>query len=379
MARRREDLTYVNIGGIWKVRGRDPDGIRTNSYTTHQTKISKAKTWAEKRYKEGKLFKFQVGNTMKEFIDEQNFFDYPNCLYIKTRIGRNGSYSRSNADLHRGNLKKYILPWFGDKPLNEITVKDIEDWLIFLHDQGLANTTINHKLETLRIILKEALRLGKTSNDCISRVEQYKRERKERKILTIEEVKSLFNIDTWESLWTSFIVFIANALAAFTGMRLGEVIGLQVENFHSGHVIVKHSYERKYGLKDTKTHDIRKIPVPKRVAEYITEIIEGRTTGYVFSNNGGITPLYHKTITRGLYKALERIGIKKGERVKRIINFHGHRHFFNTLLRNKIPDFLLTKLTGHKTKEMIEHYTHSTAEQFESIRISQDEIFGGIL
>jgi integrase len=42
----------------------------------------------------------------------------------------------------------------------------------------------------------------------------------------------------------------------------------------------------------------------------------------------------------------------------RKITFHSWRHFLNSIGRGKVPDEKLRLMTGHRTKEMTDHYTH---------------------
>ena len=61
--------------------------------------------------------------------------------------------------------------------------------------------------------------------------------------------------------------------------------------------------------------------------------------------------------------------------MKRNLTFHAWRHFFNTLLRmNNIADSKVQKVTGHKTKKMMELYTHFDTKQFTEVRDVQTNL-----
>jgi integrase len=82
-------------------------------------------------------------------------------------------------------------------------------------------------------------------------------------------------------------------------------------------------------------------------------------------------------ILDGLYGALERIGITAEQREERRITFHSHRHFLNTLLRTaRVPDPLVQRVTGHRTQEMTEHYSHFALEDFGDVVKAQERVFG---
>jgi integrase len=80
-------------------------------------------------------------------------------------------------------------------------------------------------------------------------------------------------------------------------------------------------------------------------------------------------------ILKALYGAFKKIGISLEERKERNITFHSWRHFYNSLMRGKIHDSKLRRLTGHKTLEMTEHYTHFNIDAYRDVLRIQNEYF----
>jgi len=80
-------------------------------------------------------------------------------------------------------------------------------------------------------------------------------------------------------------------------------------------------------------------------------------------------------VTGALYKALEKIGIGEEERQKRNITFHSWRHFFNSTMRSRVPDSKLKLLTGHRSQEMTERYTHFNVKDYQDVKMIQEQIF----
>ena len=73
--------------------------------------------------------------------------------------------------------------------------------------------------------------------------------------------------------------------------------------------------------------------------------------------------------------ALKQIKIKPAEREKRNITFHSWRHFLNTALRAaKASDPLVQRVTGHRTAQMKEHYTHFALEDFKRVMSVQERL-----
>ena len=91
---------------------------------------------------------------------------------------------------------------------------------------------------------------------------------------------------------------------------------------------------------------------------------------FVFHNTipGGHTPLDNNTIIRGLHSALDSIGV---DWKARNICFHSWRHQFNSFARFRLPDFLVRALTGHRSEQMTDHYTHISLPDLQAVKSVQ--------
>ena len=176
-------------------------------------------------------------------------------------------------------------------------------------------------------MLSEAERLGYIPLNPAKQIEPIKSTVKERKLITADEVKTLFYGENRDNIWNGQLAYTANLLALTSGMRLGEIQGLQVADVYDNYVHVRQSLERGgYGLKDTKTHEERRIPLPKDTLSALQALISENTEGFVFSRNGGKSPVAPTTITTPLYKALKAIGITEEERKSKNLTFHMWRY-----------------------------------------------------
>jgi integrase len=84
----------------------------------------------------------------------------------------------------------------------------------------------NNVLTVLNIILAEAVKRKIIKSNPAAGIQKLKVERREKKLVTPAEIRRLFPPD-WEGVWESELVCKANKLAAYTGMRIGEVLGLR--------------------------------------------------------------------------------------------------------------------------------------------------------
>jgi integrase len=158
----------------------------------------------------------------------------------------------------RSYLERHILPYFGNIRIQRITADQVEDWLLKLRDKPsnktgppLSPTTVNHCLTCLKIMLKEAIRRGYLMRSPAAGIKQLAEKPKEKSILTVEEMRDLFRDENIDQVCSGDLFhYTLNLLTASTGMRIGEIQGLQVQHVHIGYVGIHHTWSRKYGLKE---------------------------------------------------------------------------------------------------------------------------------
>jgi len=118
--------------------------------------------------------------------------------------------------------------------------------------------------------------------------------RPERTILTPREVAGLF---TTSELWGDFRHYAINVLAATTGMRMGELRALLVENVKSDHVEIRRSWEQGYGPRAPKADSMRDIPMSPIVSAILARLIEEiRPTTLLFYGRAGKDTPMSKTV-----------------------------------------------------------------------------------
>jgi integrase len=331
---------------VWYYTAYDETGQR-RQFSTGCIRKSDARRLCFELFRRERLLK----NKYPLFRDyTADWFDYDRCLYIKSRLLRSFTYSRSFADGQRSTLTRVIWPYFGGYPLDKINVTLIEKWLTGLKDDGYANVSINHLLSTLKVILNEALRRGDIPVNPALSVRPLAENSKEKGIFSQDEVRKLFDEGKLAEVWDgNELYYTLNLLASQSGMRLGEIQALSKENIYPDHIDVNHSWDRVYGLKGTKTNKSRQIPISQDLYERLMKLAVTQTEGgLVFSLCGGRAPVEHKHIYKWFKRALERIGISEKKRKERNLSFHSWRHYVNSQLRAKgIPDSIVQSITGH--------------------------------
>jgi len=107
----------------------------------------------------------------------------------------------------------------------------------------------------------------------------------------------------------------------------------------------------------------------------LDDLLAKNRNGYVFSADGGKTPIKTGLLNSGFNRALKKIGISYEEKLKRNLSFHSWRHFLNTLLlTSNVGLSKVQKVTGHKSLKMTDHYTHFDTTQFTEVMDVQNNL-----
>ena len=358
---------------VWYYQTYDNKNRRTTARSTGQTSKGAARVYCNKLFKEGTLVPNRDNNiTFQKY--SVNWWVWDKCEYLKFRRSRR-ELSRNYADSGMTNLKLHILPYFGKMRLETIESYDVEKWLLVFATKGIANQTANLNLTILKVMMGDAVRRGLLTTNPAEKVTPLKNNSKVRDILSTTEVEKIFDYESIEKNWTRRIYYLANLLAACTGLRVSEVLAVRNEVLFDGYILVSKQYHYKYGLSATKTHDSRQVPIPSELQTELDKLRVLNKGQYLFSNKGGEKPVSAHSLNNALRYAMTEIGISKKDQLKRNLSFHCWRHFFNTTMRtNNISDSKLQKLTGHKSQGMTDHYTHFKADDFQDVKNIQAKI-----
>lgn len=334
------------------VRFRLDDGSWSVAKASGQQTKSAAEAWAIDYLSRGQIVT-KENITFKEFA--KNYFAWKGP-YIQSLLLRGRQIGQRHAENQQAYLNNYLIKEFGTLKLKLIDADLLQEYAIELRARGLSASTVNHILTTLKIVLQGAYR--KKIIQAVPEIDAVSGSKAERGILNPEEVKKFFAME-----WKDQRYYLINLLAATTGMRLGEILGLQRKAVHDSYIEVKTSWERGKGLKCTKTGKPRLVPLTVKAKEVLTSVLE--MTPYkepddlVFHGRSRHAPLDHKMVQKRFNEALIAIGIDEESRCKRGLTFHSWRHFFNSLLINgHVPVIKVQTLTGHSTNAMTENYFH---------------------
>ena len=377
LVKRRDRLT--NGKATYYCRFRDDSGALLPWRSTGETAKARAENWALAQFRDSTITT-RTNITFGTYADPWWIWD--RCDYIRGKLARGKRISRSYADNQRGNLERYILPVFKDSLLAKITPQMVETWVMALADRHhLAAVSVNHILATAKVMFGEAFRLGIIPGDPAAKVAPLQEKSKEREVLTLAEIRKLFREDRIPSIWNGDErLYTASLLGVSCGLRMAEIQALQIRSIGDGFLMIDHAWERSYGLKEPKYGSRRQVPLPARTERHVKRISLAspyqEPDDLLFYGADRDTPIDHKHIGEALTRALSVVGIAEAERRQRGLTFHGLRHTFNSIMRGRVPDHVLRSMTGHRTQQMVEHYSHVGTDDLAGVLKAQREVFG---
>jgi len=351
----------------------DEQGMRRGPWTTGQTTKTAGRNYCCRLIREGKLLKDRGSMpTFEEYA--KGWWEWETCPYMKDRSKRK-NLTQAYAKRGKMVLDNQLIPYFGKMRLDAITPDVIEGWFDYMVGKKYKNTYTNGTLAILKVMLNWAVRKKILVSNPTLDIEPLKNDRKSLVIISHDEFRALFAKDR-KGVWgDDRIAYTANLLAALTGMRSSEVLGLRGEYLFDTHIHVCKQFD-KFGYRDTKTKDARNIPLIPQVTAELRKLKALNGNGYLFSSDGGGTPVSGRCFYDGLLAALSKIGMSDDDIKNRGLCFHAWRHFCNTELQKAgLSIQKVQAVTGHKSDRMTEWYSHFNTLEFTEVTTAQEQLF----
>ena len=316
-------------------------------YTDWQGKRRKStkRGFANKREAEEWLRNFLI--TQKADFD-MKFADFWKmyCADMETRLRE-----------HTMRTKKYIvelkiLPYFGNKRVNDITAADIRQWQNELIKMGYSPTylkTINNQLSAM---FNYAVRYyDLKSNPCAKAGSMGKSKAEEMDFWTGEEFRRFI-----DSVMNKRLSYMAFMTLYWTGMRLGELLALTPKDvdLEKRTISITKSYQR-LGRKDVITSP--KTPKSKRVIT-IPEFLAADIKDYMDSlydlrEDDRLFPITKYYLEHEMQRGIKESGVKR-------IRLHDLRHSHASLLIELgfSPLEIANRLGHEKVETTLNTYAH---------------------
>jgi integrase len=287
------------------------------------------------------------------------------------------NHKPSTRESYQQALDLHILPYFGDMPLNEITRKNVKDFIVEKQLQvitvgkgenqkkkRLSSSTVRNLKAYISAILAEAVDDELIPYNPAAGTGKHikaKGDKKKGASFTWAE-KDLFE-KAIQKHYPRYYPFFLTALR--TGMRLGELIALQPGDldFNGGFIEVRRSYSRGR-LTTPKSGKTRRVDMSNGLAETLKQhLIDrkkealqkgwGEPPTLLFYNEAGNLIDINGIRKRVFYKCLEKAGLRQ-------IRIHDLRHTYASLRISKGDNILdVSKQLGHHSiKITLDIYGH---------------------
>jgi len=250
-----------------------------------------------------------------------------------------------NNELYK--FYKYILT--ENLKFNDIKRKDIMQYTIFLNGQKLSINSINHNISVLKNFYKFIVINDNNKTDPTEYIEPPKLCKSLPKILSIDEVKKILDVDLIDKY--SYRNKAMLELMYATGLRVSELVNLKINDIDFDSCLVKTLGK---GAKErvVPIGDYAILFLSKYLNEYRPQLLKKDFNDYLFLNNRG-TKISRQTF----YKIIEDLAIKKNIKTK--ISPHTLRHSFATHLLDRGADIVSIKeMLGHCSLSTTQIYTH---------------------
>jgi integrase len=247
-------------------------------------------------------------------------------------------------------LDRHLLPVFGDLALPDVDVAKIERYKMLKLSEGLSAKSINLHLGTLSKCLHDAVAWGALA--AAPRVKWLRLPRSRFDFLGHEEADQLVAVMP-EGRWRSM-----TTLALNTGLRLGELFGLQWDDIDitARQLVVRRSIVN--GIAGV-TKNYRERQLPLSTAAMTVLLCMPRDRPLVFHRDSG------EPLTYGMAEhAIDRAWMLAGLRP---VGWHVLRHTFASwLVADGVPLPVVQGLLGHANIEMTMRYSHLAPSAFRS-------------
>ena len=278
---------------------------------------------------------------------------------------------------HTMRTKKYIvelkiLPYFGNKRVNDITAADIRQWQNELIKMGYSPTylkTINNQLSA---IFNYAVRYyDLKSNPCAKAGSMGEKESTEMQFWTKEEFLKVI-----DAMMDSPIHYYAFEMLYWCGLRIGELFALTPDdfNFEAGTVTISKSYQHIKGedvitCPKTKKSN-RVIQMPQFLSEEIQDYIKQL---YGVEHDSRLFPLSKHSMKSAMEKACKATSVK-------VIRLHDLRHSHVSLLIDMgFSALAIAERVGHESIDITYRYAHlfPTRQTEMAVKLNNERIKEG--
>ena len=261
------------------------------------------------------------------------------------------------------SIDQHLIPAFGNLLLNQVDRETIRLFIATLTKQGKARGTIENFLVPLKVVFYQAIDDGLVTNNPAARLGKLFSHKKDSKafIAPLEHHELSILLQTAKARFPSLHPLLL--CAARTGMRQGELIGLQWGDidFHGGFIEVRRGVVLRE-VTTTKSHQIRRVDMSAQLQTTLQEMKEVRQLEAMVESRKMVPWIFlspkgqrwdNRNLRRTWARCLDASGIRQ-------VRFHDLRHTFaSTLAQQGTPPKYVQSQLGHSSIQItMDVYSH---------------------
>ncbi len=286
-------------------------------------------------------------------------------------------------DTYRNVLDKHLLPVFGPRPLEDITIDDVEAWWDTLRATGLSHKRLGTIRGVLAGVFQRAVARRLTTQDptavIAGRLGREDREVRQAEWLTEPELTKLLALaEAREPKYHPLLLTLAS-----TGIRLGEALGLQVGDVDlTRRTLAIRRAIRKHRVGSPKSGKPRTVSMPRSTVAVLRNwiatvraeaAVRGQEALWLFPGATG-QPMEDKCPLQALRRLLLLAGIVRKVRI------HDLRHTYASLaIQRGVPLLVVKEQLGHSTIAITaDIYGHLVPDATREAASAWEDILEGI-
>ncbi len=320
-----EGSVYKRNDGRWVAQYRDAKDKTRYIYRKTKAEAKKALRDALKDRDDGFVpaDRLTVGMYIDEWMEE-----------------RKNTVSARTWRVQESIIRCRVKPHIGDTRFCKLAPADVRGLYRRLIKHGLSPATVGHIHVILKGACRDAVRDKRIRTNPLDDVKPPKQARKEKDVLTPDEVKRLLQAVKGDRFECAFY------LLALTGVRVGECLALTFDSLdlEAGTITISSTLHHGECTAPKTASSRRTLALPKRALDSLVRLceVEEGQRGYLFQTSTG-KPVDVSNFYRWTWKsALRRAGLPEH------ITPHSLRHGTASLLLNQnVPVPVVSRYLGH--------------------------------
>ncbi len=247
-------------------------------------------------------------------------------------------------------LRDHLTPFFGEKVIDQITTFDIERYKKFRMDAQASPSTVNRELVVLSHFSAKALEWHWIDHKPFS-IPRLKEAQGRITYLTTEQAQKMLEVAAKDDCPYIYMFVL---IGLDTGMRLSEILQIRIEHIDTERRVIY--------IPKAKAGD-REQPITRELAAFLNKHLKTLPSKQKWLFHSDISKTGHVvSIVTPYRRVVENAGLDPKEVVR-----HTLRHTAITHLVQSGIDLLTVKrISGHKTLQMVEKYSHQNGEHIQA-------------